>query len=45
MPVKLLNLVENALHVVKQLLGNHAGKPKSAELPGETHIAAQYVRK
>jgi hypothetical protein len=37
MSVKLLNLVENVLRVIKQLLGTHAGKPEIAGLPGETH--------
>ena len=37
MPVKLPNLVENVLRVIKQLLGTHVGKPESVRLPGETH--------
>jgi IS5 family transposase len=45
MAVALLDLVENALRVAKQALGNHAGKPESGGLPREAHIVAHCIRK
>ncbi|AUX09837.1 transposase [Halalkaliarchaeum desulfuricum] len=45
MAVALLNLVEKALRVAKQALGNHAGKPESGGLPREAHIVAHCIRK
>ncbi|ELY49261.1 transposase IS4 family protein [Natronorubrum bangense JCM 10635] len=43
--VALLDLVEKALRVAKQALGNHAGKPESGGLPREAHIVAYCIRK
>ncbi len=45
MSVALLDLVEKALLVAKQALGNHAGKPESGGLPREAHIVAHCIRK
>jgi len=45
MAVALLDLVEKALRVAKQALGNQAGKPESGGLPREAHIVAHCIRK
>jgi len=45
MGVALLDLVETALRVAKQALGNRAGKPDSGGLARETHIVAHCIRK
>jgi len=45
MAVALLDLVEKALRVTKQALGNQAGKPESCGLPREAHIVAHCIRK
>jgi hypothetical protein len=45
MGVALLDLVEKALRVAKQALGNRAGKPESGGLARETHIVAHCIRK
>ncbi|WP_435181261.1 transposase [Halorussus sp. AFM4] len=45
MAVALLDLIEKALRVAKQALGNHAGKPESGGLPREAHIVAHCIRK
>ena len=45
MTVALLDLVEKALRVAKQALGNYAGKPESGGLPREAHIVAHCIRK
>jgi hypothetical protein len=44
MRVALLNLVETALRVAKQALGNRAGKPDLAGLAREAHIVAHCIR-
>jgi len=43
--VALLDLVETALRVAKQALGNRAGKPDSGGLAREAHIVAHCIRK
>jgi IS5 family transposase len=45
MGVALLDLVETALRVAKQALGNQAGKPESGGLAREAHIVAHCIRK
>jgi len=45
MAVALLDLVEKALRVAKQALGNHTGKPESGGIPREAHIVAHCIRK
>jgi hypothetical protein len=45
MGVALLDLVETALRVAKQALGNRAGKPDSGGLAREAHIVAHCIRK
>jgi IS5 family transposase len=45
MAVALLDLIERALRVAKQAVGNHAGKPESGGLPREAHIVAHCIRK
>jgi hypothetical protein len=45
MGVALLDLVETALRVAKQALGNRAGKPDSGGLAREAHIVAQCIRR
>ena len=45
MGVALLDLVEKALRVAKQALGNQAGKPASGGLAREAHIVAHCIRK
>ena len=45
MSVALLDLVETALRVAKQALGNRAGKPDSGGLAREAHIVDHCIRK
>ena len=45
MGVALLDLVETALRVAKQALGNRVGKPDSGGLAREAHIVAHCIRK
>ena len=45
MGVALLDLVETALRVAKQALGNRAGKPDSGGLAREAHVVAHVIRK
>ena len=45
MGVALLDLVETALCVAKQALGNRAGKPDLGGLAREAHIVAYCIRK